>query len=365
MISRRTFKLLQGLSLFHWPARNAESHMRGGLRRLSDTGFCPTPLTTTTQASIHAVKSAGEDPVNRTKVKGVKATDATAPAGNSGSAQRSLNHAIVPKSAGKSKSVAPADLFPTKPFLGLYEGDLVDGKRHGQGTLIGNKVTYVGSWQNNLAHGYGKATFASGTVYEGYWCEQQYHGLGKLTENASVGGRMRQGYFRHHRIVQGKAVYRSGDTYEGQWHRDRYHGKGRLTNADGSVLEGTFKNGKIYNGKGKMVINPKDPRRRVEIEGTWVNGKQQGAGQRSSVRAKFVGNWEDDLKTGKGEFTFDNGEVLRGEFHQARIVTGEGTLKTVGGGSVSVKWVDGVLQCQGGEVGSDKNKFSSSDTVIL
>jgi hypothetical protein len=234
-----------------------------------------------------------------------------------------------------------------------------------QGTLTGNKVTYVGSWQNNLAHGYGKAAFASGTVYEGYWCEQQYHGLGKLTENASVGGRVRQGYFRHHRIVQGRAVYRSGDTYEGQWHRDRYHGKGRLTNADGSVLEGTFKNGKIYNGKGKMVINPKDPRRKVEIEGTWVDGKQQGAGQRTSVRAKFVGNWEDDLKMGKGEFTFDSGEVLRGEFHQARIVTGEGTLKTVGGGSVSVKWVDGVLQCQGGEVGIDKNKFGSSDTVIL
>jgi hypothetical protein len=133
MISRRTCKLLQGLSLFHLPARNAESHMRGGLRRFSDTGMSPTPLATTAQGNTHAVKSTGDDPISRTKANGVKSAHATARASNSGGVQahRGLNHAFVPKSVGKSTSVIKSVvLSPTRPFLGLYEGDLVDGKEH-------------------------------------------------------------------------------------------------------------------------------------------------------------------------------------------------------------------------------------------
>jgi hypothetical protein len=65
-----------------------------------------------------------------------------------------------------------------------------------------------------------------------------------------------------------------------------------------------------------------------------------------------VGKWEGGFKTGKGEFRFDGGEVLKGEFQQGRIVSGEGTLKTASGGSVTGKWVDGVLQKgQGGGTG--------------
>jgi hypothetical protein len=255
--------------------------------------------------------------------------------------KQSYSTPLADKSLTAVLAAAPA---PVEPYVGVYEGDLVDGKRHGQGTLRGDAVTYVGSWQNDLAHGFGTATFASGTVYEGHWDKQQFHGQGKMTESAAAGGRVREGLFQHSYLVEGRATYKSGAKYEGQWQRDKYHGAGKLTNADGSVLEGTFKFGKIHNGKGKMIINPKDPKRRVEIECTWVDGKEHGEGQRTGPRSKYVGKWEGGFKTGKGEFLFDSGEVLKGEFQRGHIVSGEGTLKTASGGSVSGKWVDGVLQ---------------------
>ena len=43
---------------------------------------------------------------------------------------------------------------------GKYEGDLVEGKKHGKGTYIwpnGNK--YIGEWENNIINGKGEFIF--------------------------------------------------------------------------------------------------------------------------------------------------------------------------------------------------------------
>ena len=80
-----------------------------------------------------------------------------------------------------------------------YEGNLKDGKRHGEGI----------------------ETFPSGKKYEGQWRDGKRHGKGTLT-------------------------YSDGQKYEGQWKNGLKHGKGTETSPDGSKYVGEFKDGQIY-----------------------------------------------------------------------------------------------------------------------
>ena len=55
-------------------------------------------------------------------------------------------------------------------YPGVYEGQYLNGKFHGQGTYTwadGN--TYAGEWKNNKRHGQGTNTWSDGTVKKGIW----------------------------------------------------------------------------------------------------------------------------------------------------------------------------------------------------
>ena len=84
-----------------------------------------------------------------------------------------------------------------------YEGEKLDGKYHGQGTM----------------------TWSNGDKYEGEWKDGKLHGQGTLT-------------------------WYDGWKHVGEWKDGKEHGQGSTSNADGFVtLEGTFKEGKIWDGK--------------------------------------------------------------------------------------------------------------------
>ena len=60
------------------------------------------------------------------------------------------------------------------PEGAIYRGDIVDGKRHGKGTLTWpDGSCYSGEWKEGLYHGYGVYTFANGEKYEGFWQEER------------------------------------------------------------------------------------------------------------------------------------------------------------------------------------------------
>ena len=67
-----------------------------------------------------------------------------------------------------------------------YEGEIVDGKPHGNGTWeMGNGAVYVGQWVNGCREGLGTFTWskygpASGQSYEGQWKNNKRHGKGKM-----------------------------------------------------------------------------------------------------------------------------------------------------------------------------------------
>lgn len=64
---------------------------------------------------------------------------------------------------------------------GFYEGDIVDGKRHGKGTYTWNDgQKYTGEWRNGDRTGYGKYYWADGAVYEGQYT------LNKKMEEANM-----------------------------------------------------------------------------------------------------------------------------------------------------------------------------------
>lgn len=50
----------------------------------------------------------------------------------------------------------------------LYEGNILDGKRHGKGRLMwACGAVYEGEWEEDKLSGYGTLTWASGMMYRG------------------------------------------------------------------------------------------------------------------------------------------------------------------------------------------------------
>ncbi len=68
------------------------------------------------------------------------------------------------------------------PDGGRYIGDIVNGKRHGKGTMTwpeGRK--YIGEWENDKVHGWGINTMPNGRKYEGEQDHDIPEGQGTLT----------------------------------------------------------------------------------------------------------------------------------------------------------------------------------------
>jgi|TARA_Y100001949_G_C15985104_1_gene330197 hypothetical protein len=105
---------------------------------------------------------------------------------------------------------------------------------------------YDGDWVNNAMHGQGKIEFINGIAYEGLWENGLPHGAGgkfgpidgKVFECQAVYGSA---------TGTGKITFDTGDIYEGEIRMGKEYGQGKLTKADGTINEGTFKDG-IFKG---------------------------------------------------------------------------------------------------------------------
>ena len=111
---------------------------------------------------------------------------------------------------------------------GVYEGDYVNGYRHGKGKMIlNNGIVYEGDFVEDKCQGKGKLVLANGASYEGDFVNDYFNGKGKL-------------------------VYENGDVYEGDYFEDKWHGKGKFTWSNGDVYEGDFLNDNFH-GNGKII----------------------------------------------------------------------------------------------------------------
>ena len=159
---------------------------------------------------------------------------------------------------------------------GVYVGEEIDGKRHGQGTVTySNGKKYVGEFKNGKIHGQGTQTWSNGKKYVGEFKNGKRNGQGTMT-------------------------YSDGRKYVGGVKNGRWHGKGVSTALDGqrwyTLYDGEWKKGKKH-GQGKLVVT------KIDDDGTllgkWGIGKWKGL----TVIGEFKNNrfWNVQSYNDKGE----------------------------------------------------------------
>jgi len=205
-----------------------------------------------------------------------------------------------------------------------YDGDYLDGKRHGTGKQVWDDgACYVGDWVQDRKHGVGEWTFASGIMYQGDIAGNSLEGKG--TMKYVNGDQYAGGFSNGSRQGQGRCTFANGDFYEGGWHLDKEHGQGTWTfsgtdavSKDGSTETTPFSSYAVY------------------------------------VGAIYSGRLE-----GQGVLTMKNGDVYEGEFHASQM-TGIGHYTYHVEANVDEPQVHAANADTGTGTGT---KTSSSDTI--
>ena len=150
-----------------------------------------------------------------------------------------------------------------------YEGQLKDGRMHGEGVLSSpSGYRYEGQFKDGFKNGPG--TLVDGDRrYEGQWKADKRHG-------------------------QGTRQLHGGRSYEGQWKAGLEDGKGAFTFADGGRYEGQLK-GARHEGRGTY---------------TFASGN------------RYTGEWSDHLAGGVGKFKFADGTAWAGSWAAGEPVGG-------------------------------------------
>ncbi|XP_064640367.1 MORN repeat-containing protein 1-like isoform X3 [Lineus longissimus] len=204
-----------------------------------------------------------------------------------------------------------------------YEGEWMDGKKHGHGKLVMNDGSYYeGEFQNGEIEGHGYKYFAAsgrsytgqfhegelqgngvmkykdGSSYEGEWFKGMRNGSGKfrMADNNIYQGN----FYQHKRHGEGTQVYNNGDRYDGDWVHDQRQGHGELRCRNGTIYDGQWRND-MYNGEGSMIHCSG-----FIYEGIWLNGKPY----KMATKLVVIGESEIELTQGQ---TFTIEVECRGE----------------------------------------------------
>jgi len=208
---------------------------------------------------------------------------------------------------------------------GTYEGETVDGMRHGRGEhRCANGDRYDGGWRFDKRHGRGEMVFVSGLRYVGEWADDKTEGEGECWY---PGGQHYVGEWRaDHRWGWGRLELPGGDTYEGEWLDDVMHGMGHFAYADGSRFEGEF----VVGERRKGTFVSADGR--SEYSGGWRGGLRHGHGTfREEGVMRYKGGWEADQRHGEGRCEYADGVAYEGPWERDLMHGPRGTLTRSGG----------------------------------
>jgi hypothetical protein len=142
----------------------------------------------------------------------------------------------------------------------VYSGEWIDGKPNGTGKITIPDLDYVSymiiedNQESNNKNGTREITINYDSVvsYEGEWVDGKRHGFGKTTwwsENYYKGE-----YINGFRDGKGLLKGEDWGEYVGEWKNNRIHGSGTITFLDGEKWIGDFKKGKISN----IIVRDKD-----------------------------------------------------------------------------------------------------------
>ena len=218
-----------------------------------------------------------------------------------------------------------------------YRGDVnpANGKRHGKGAYAFPNpfFTYEGDFVDGAKHGAGRLSMADGGWYEGDFVHDEITGRGV---RAWADGRRYEGEFRLGEMHgAGKHVGANGDVYEGTMAGNSREGRGVLTLANGDAYEGEFRRN-VPNGRGKQRLAANGE----SYDGDFVDGSRHGHGVMTAPGgagggAAYEGAWADDVMHGPGKGRdAESGVTYEGEYAHGKPLAIPSTMEVASGKDV-------------------------------
>jgi|TARA_B110001450_G_C17630999_1_gene485190 hypothetical protein len=116
--------------------------------------------------------------------------------------------------------------------------------------------------------------------------------------------------------------------YEGWWFRDQRVGQGREISGEGYVYTGNWEQD-LKKGKGKLVWQTKQ--RDQTQEGEFLGLTEKGIGTITYSNGDvYIGEWMKDKRNGAGILTKADGTKQEGEWKEDQLVTSEETQTPTG-----------------------------------
>ena len=180
---------------------------------------------------------------------------------------------------------------------------------------------YEGDFRNGKPHGRGVVTFRGGhSIFR--WGGGDIRLEGSF-RNGKLNG---QGVmtFPARIYLEGKFQFRistEGGRYKGEFRNELPHGRGVMTFADGGCYRGEFRDGELH-GWGVMTFADGK-----HYKGEFRDGKPHGQG---TSEGRYEGEFRNELPHGQGIMTFPHGERREGEFRNGKL-NGQGVMTFASG----------------------------------
>ncbi|CAK69022.1 unnamed protein product (macronuclear) [Paramecium tetraurelia] len=197
-----------------------------------------------------------------------------------------------------------------------YEGYYFHGKPHGKGKFIwANGEYYVGEWNMGIREGQGIWCGLNGEYYSGQWKTNQATGFGEYIQN---GNKYMGNFLQWMKNGEGQEFFNNGDKYQGNYLNGMPHGYGEYIWSSGALFQGYFKEGLRY-GKGIWRRSEESPT--DSYQGHYEEDKKNGFGVYKWANGNvYKGQFMNDFKHGYGEMIYFDGQVIKGNWEQGRLV---------------------------------------------
>ena len=243
----------------------------------------------------------------------------------------------------------------------VYYGELRDGLRRGNGTLVGKNWTYAGEWRDHLPHGKGLKAFNTGDFQQGRF----------QSGNLALGLTLRtvfdtERYFGWTSLYgyhgQGTHMWGNETVYAGEWYNGKMHGKGVLAKVGKTIYSGAFVNGSLTQGSGFVALTNGDVYfgglensdfegigqylwgNRSAYIGQWKQGKRHGSGLLIDPAGFKLGNFTFNTFT-QGQILLTHSDIYYGGYRNGS--KGEGIYHWNNGALYMGSWQDGLMSGSG------------------
>jgi len=156
------------------------------------------------------------------------------------------------------------DSFPLAKGDQYYEGNYLNGKKEGFGTLyFSNGDIYIGEFKQDKFHGKGYLSWISGDSYRGDFVDGKKHGKGTIKFMFSTWeGEFTDNWIRGKGIYTYKSKYKNVEVFDGYIYGSEGRGRGTLFYKDGSkyigevdYIPGSREDQGIYYGKNGQILS--------------------------------------------------------------------------------------------------------------